>query len=101
MCLALPIKLRNIQTHNENFKKKKNRERERERKEKKRKRVPARRAGVSLGEALKRTKEGSDGDGGRYDPTSISLAVEDDGVLRSRSRGSRATPLKNSLLRVF
>ena len=97
MCLALPIKLRNIQTHNENFKKKK----KKRKKEKKRKRVPARRAGVSLGEALKRTKEGSDGDGGRYDPTSISLAVEDDGVLRSRSRGSRATPLKNSLLRVF
>ena len=27
--------------------------------------VPARRAGVSLGDALKRTKDGSDGDGGR------------------------------------
>lgn len=65
--------------------------------------IPARRAGVSLEEALKRTKEGSEGEGGRKEPTSTSLAREGRrGSLRRRSGGTtwKATRFKNSLLRV-
>lgn len=61
--------------------------------------VPARRAGVSLAEALKRTKEGSD-DGGRKEPTATSLACEGGGSVRTISGRERATPFKNSLLGV-
>lgn len=63
---------------------------------------PARRAGVSLGEALKRTKEGSEGEGGRKEPTSTSLASEG-GASLSKTSGRRACkpiPFKNSLLGV-
>lgn len=59
--------------------------------------LPARRAGVSLGVAVKRTKDGSVGEAGRYDPTSTSLASEGGGG--EMTSGSRATdPFKNSLL---
>lgn len=56
---------------------------------------------MSLAEALKRTKEGSEGEGGRKEPTSTSLACEGGGSLITTSgRGIKATPFKNSLLRV-
>lgn len=60
--------------------------------------VPARRAGVSLGEALKRTKEGSDDEGGRKEPTETSLACDCGGSVRAISGSERAMPFKNSLL---
>lgn len=52
---------------------------------------------MSLGVAVKRTKDGWVGEGGRYDPTSISLASEGgDGEMTS---GARATdPFRNCLL---
>lgn len=58
---------------------------------------------MSLGEALKRTKEGSDGEGGRTEPTSTSLACEWDGCVRTISgseKACNAIPFKNSLLGV-
>jgi len=50
---------------------------------------------------VKRTKEGSEGEGGRKDPTSTSLACEGGGSLSTtRGRGIKARPFKNSLLGV-
>lgn len=57
---------------------------------------PARRAGVSLEEALKRTKEGSEGEGGKKEPTSTSLACEGGGTFTTRGR--RDSPFSKSLL---
>lgn len=53
---------------------------------------------MSLLVAVKRTKEGSVGEGGRYDPTSTSLASEGGGGEMSSGRRATDDPFKNSLL---
>lgn len=58
---------------------------------------------MSFGEALKRTKEGSDGDGGRKEPTSTSRASAGGGggelvMISGGIRASTADPFRNCLL---
>lgn len=54
---------------------------------------------MSEGEALKRTKEGSDGDGGKYDPTSTSRASEIGASFNCRIAGIATADFRsNSLL---
>jgi len=50
---------------------------------------------------LKRTKEGSDDEGGRKEPTETSLACDCGGSVRAISGSERAIPFKNSLLGVL
>lgn len=59
--------------------------------------IPARRAGVSLGVALKRTKLGSVGDGGKKEPTSTSRAMESGGGDTSSGITERPTLMKSLL----
>lgn len=62
--------------------------------------IPARRAGVSLVVALKRTKEGSEGAGGRKEPTSTSRASAAGELVLVTIIGASIAELlfKNSLL---